>query len=69
MARYLYLLFFVLILLPTENSTAKPVTDEAVKTELHASENKQATRKRVKRVKRVIMTNKVIEYRKTFYIT
>ena len=66
MHSFIHLLLLVVLIFPVSNSFASPLEDEMVKQEQVAEENANRNRKRVKRV---IMSNKVIEYKKTFYIT
>ena len=67
MTSFICTLLLVITLLPLGNqATADPVDEKPEKVELTEVEKKDYKRKRVRRV---LMTNKVIEYKKTFYIT
>lgn len=66
MPSFIRLLLFVILLLPVNNCLAIPPVEELMTIEKVTV--KKADRKR-KKGKRVIMSNKIIEYRKTFYIT
>jgi|GEM_PF-4232785 len=67
MTSFICTFLLVVTLLPLGNlAAAHPVDEKKEKVVLTEVEKKEYKRKRVRRV---LMTNKVIEYKKTFYIT
>ncbi len=66
MTSFICSFLLVVTLLPLGNLAAAHPVDETVKVQVTDVDKKEYKRKRVRRV---MMTNKVIEYKKTFYIT
>ena len=66
MTSFICTFLLVVTLLPLGNLAAAQPVDEKENVKLTEVEKKEYKRKRVRRT---LMTNKVIEYKKTFYIT